>query len=56
MLPEKNFLLEKFFGEAPLSEEEIFTEYSEYLKLMRELNLNVYDLIGWMDKGGRVHP
>ena len=30
VLPEKNFLLEKFFGEAPLNEEEIFTEYSEY--------------------------
>ncbi|NJC88560.1 MAG: adenylosuccinate synthase [Desulfuromonas sp.] len=30
VLPEKNFLLEKFFGETPLNEEEIFTEYSEY--------------------------
>ena len=30
MLPEKNFLLEKFFHEAPLDEEQIFTEYSEY--------------------------
>jgi len=33
-----------------------FEEYPEYLKLMKELNLNVYDLIGWMDKGGKVHP
>ncbi|MCM2264212.1 MAG: adenylosuccinate synthase [Desulfuromonadales bacterium] len=30
VLPEKNFLLEKFFGEAPLDEEQIFTEYSDY--------------------------
>jgi len=30
VLPEKNFLLEKFFGETPLDEEQIFTEYSEY--------------------------
>jgi len=30
MLPEKNFLLEKFFGEAPLDEEQIFAEYSGY--------------------------
>jgi adenylosuccinate synthase len=30
VLPEKNFLLEKFFGESPLDEEQIFTEYSEY--------------------------
>jgi len=32
VLPEKNFLLEKFFGEAPLDEEQIFTEYSGYAK------------------------
>jgi adenylosuccinate synthase len=30
VLPEKNFLLEKFFHETPLDEEQIFTEYSEY--------------------------
>jgi len=30
VLPEKNFLLEKFFHEAPLDEEQIFNEYSEY--------------------------
>jgi adenylosuccinate synthase len=30
ILPEKNFLLENFFGEAPLDEEQIFDEYSEY--------------------------
>jgi adenylosuccinate synthase len=30
VLPEKNFLLEKFFGEAPLDEEQIFDEYSGY--------------------------
>jgi adenylosuccinate synthase len=30
VLPEKNFLLEKFFGETPLNEEQIFIEYSEY--------------------------
>jgi len=33
-----------------------FEEYTDYLKMMKELNLNVYDLIGWMDKGGKVHP
>ncbi len=32
-----------------------FEEYPEFSKLMKELNLNVYDLILWMDKGGRVH-
>jgi adenylosuccinate synthase len=30
VLPEKNFLLEKFFGEAPLDEEQIFAEYTGY--------------------------
>ena len=30
ILPEKNFLLENFFGEAPLDEEQIFAEYSSY--------------------------
>ncbi|MHB8707767.1 MAG: adenylosuccinate synthase [Desulfuromonadales bacterium] len=30
VLPEKNFLLEKFFHETPLDEEQIFTEYNEY--------------------------
>jgi len=30
VLPEKNFLLEKFFGETPLDEEQIFNEYNEY--------------------------
>ena len=29
-MPEKNFLLEKFFGEATLDEEQIFAEYSGY--------------------------
>ena len=33
-----------------------FAEYPEFLKLMRELNLNVYDLAAWMAKGGKVHP
>lgn len=33
-----------------------FEEYPEYLKLMKELNLNVYDLLTWMEKGGKVHP
>ena len=32
VLPEKNFLLEKFFGEAPLDEEQIFEEYSGYAR------------------------
>ncbi len=30
VLPEKNFYLEKFLGAAPLSEEDIFAEYSAY--------------------------
>lgn len=30
ILPEKNFLLEKFFGEPVLDEEQIFAEYSAY--------------------------
>jgi hypothetical protein len=33
-----------------------FEEYPVCLKLMKELNLNVYELIRWMEKGGRVHP
>lgn len=33
-----------------------YDEYTDYLTLMRELNINVYDLIGWMDKKGRAHP
>ena len=33
-----------------------FEEYAEYLETMKELNLNVYDLLDWMAKGGRVHP
>lgn len=30
VLPEKNFLLEHFFGEQPLDEDQIFSEYSTY--------------------------
>ncbi len=30
ILPEKNFLLEKFLGEAPLDEQEIYNEYTAY--------------------------
>jgi adenylosuccinate synthase len=36
VLPEKNFLLEKFFGEAPLDEEQIFAEYSGYAALIEK--------------------
>lgn len=36
ILPEKNFLLEKFFGEAPLDEEQIFAEYSGYALQMEK--------------------
>ena len=32
VLPEKNFLLEKFFGQPPLDEERIFDEYSGYAR------------------------
>lgn len=30
VLPEKNFLLENFFGEQPLDEDQVFSEYSTY--------------------------
>jgi adenylosuccinate synthase len=33
-LPEKNFLLEKFLGSAPLDEAAIIKEYSEYAKVL----------------------
>lgn len=36
ILPEKNFLLEKFFGEAPLDEEQIFAEYSGYAQQIEQ--------------------
>jgi hypothetical protein len=31
-----------------------FEEYGAFLKRMRELNLNVYPLAGFLDAGGRV--
>ncbi len=34
LLPEKNFILEKFLGEAPLSEEAILKEYGEYARVL----------------------
>ena len=33
-----------------------FEPYPDFLGLMREMNLNVHPLIGWIDRGGRVHP
>jgi adenylosuccinate synthase len=36
VLPEKNFLLEKFFGKAPLDAEQIFTEYSGYAERIKQ--------------------
>ncbi|MES2980905.1 MAG: agarase [Verrucomicrobiota bacterium] len=33
-----------------------FEPYPEFLQIMKELNLNVYDLMKWMDAGGRVNP
>jgi hypothetical protein len=33
-----------------------FEEYPDYLRLIKQLNLNVYPLIDWLDKGGKVHP
>ena len=33
-----------------------FEEYTEFLRLMKQLNVNVYELIRWIDKGGKVHP
>jgi adenylosuccinate synthase len=36
VLPEKNFILEKLLGEAPLSEEAILAEYGEYAKVLEK--------------------
>ncbi len=36
VLPEKNFLLEKFLGEAPLDEKAILDEYSGYAETMKK--------------------
>lgn len=33
-----------------------YDQYGGFLALMRELNLNVYGLIDWMDGGGRLRP
>ena len=33
-----------------------FEEYPDYLRLIKQLNLNVYPLIDWLDKGRKVHP
>ena len=33
-----------------------FDEYPEPLKMFRELNLSIYDLLRWMSQGGRIHP
>ena len=32
-----------------------FEEYPEYLPLIKQLNLNVYPLIDWLDRGGKVN-
>jgi adenylosuccinate synthase len=36
LLPEKNFLLEKYFHEAPLDEERIFEEYNDYARQIEQ--------------------
>ncbi len=36
LLPEKNFLLEKFFGEPALDEESIFNEYADYARQIEQ--------------------
>lgn len=36
VLPEKNFILEKMLGEAPLSEEAILEEYGEYARALEK--------------------
>jgi len=36
LLPEKNFILEKLLGEAPLSEEAILEEYGEYARVLEK--------------------
>ncbi|MEJ2469550.1 MAG: adenylosuccinate synthase [Desulfuromonadales bacterium] len=36
LLPEKNFLLEKFFGEPALDEESIFNEYAAYARQIEQ--------------------
>jgi adenylosuccinate synthase len=35
-LPEKNFLLEKYLGQAPLDEQEIITEYGAYAERLKQ--------------------
>jgi hypothetical protein len=32
-----------------------FSPYPAFLQVMRQLNLNVYDLMNWMDQGGGIH-
>jgi adenylosuccinate synthase len=45
-LPEKNFYLEKFLGDAPFSPEEIIAPYQEMAKRLAPLVANVSVLIG----------
>lgn len=33
-----------------------FVIYQDFLERMKELNINVYGLTEWIDKGGKVHP
>lgn len=52
-LEEKNFLLEKFFGEKPLDIKEIEEEYLAYGERLRPFTGNVSELLQQADASGR---
>ncbi len=52
-LPEKNFLLEKYLGDAPFSEEEILTPYLEMGQRLRPLVANVSTLLAEAVRQGK---
>ncbi|PLX98853.1 MAG: adenylosuccinate synthase [Desulfuromonas sp.] len=45
VLPEKNFFLEKYLGEAPLDEQEIIDEYLEYGRILKPYLGNVSHML-----------
>lgn len=52
-LEEKNFLLEKFLGEAPFTFEEIFTEYCGYADILRKYVVDTGLMLHKEIKAGR---
>ncbi|MDO3378682.1 adenylosuccinate synthase [Geoalkalibacter halelectricus] len=53
VLPEKNFLLEKFLGQEPLSEQAIIEEYGAYGERLRQYLGSASVLINESIRGGR---